>query len=283
VAVAVSSWPLDFRADDHALLATARAGVWPLEPAHLSLPRDALFHLCARADAGAWLPRAVALVAHLVAALALLPRVARRLVGDAGPGRVAGLIALALPATLDPLLWPCASAYALLEALLLAVAWTHLAWLDEAAPRLRAASLVATGAALLTWELGVVAPLVPLALSWSRRRPLRDALPHALLALPWLGLKLALGSTATLAASAPLRVAGNVAFAPLLLLSPAPLERDLLVSPAGVALALVALGVLAWSARRAPPRVGLALAALAFAPLLPALAGPGPESRYLLP
>lgn len=286
VAAAASTWGLDWASDDWVLLAAGRAGAWPLEAAHLSLPRDLLL-IVADAGPGPWLVRAVALLAHALAALWLLPRVAIGLAGPeaAGPGRAAGLVALALPATLDPLVWPCTAGYALLEACLLALAWAHLAWVTGGGGWRRGASLGATTAALLTWELAVVAPLVVGALSWGRGRgpgrAVRDAAPHLALVAAWAAAKVALGSTDMLDLRDPARVAGNVAFTPLLLLSPWPLERGLLVSAGGVALALAALAVVALAARRVGPP-GAALLALVWAPLLPVLAGPGPESRYLL-
>lgn len=286
VAAAASTWGLDWASDDWVLLAAGRAGAWPLEAAHLSLPRDLLL-IVADAGPGPWLVRAAALLAHALATLWLLPRVAIGLAGPeaAGPGRAAGLVALALPATLDPLVWPCTAGYALLEACLLALAWAHLAWVTDRGGWRRAASLAATAAALLTWELAVVAPLVVGTLSWGRGRgpgrAARDAAPHLALVAAWAAAKVALGSTDLLDLREPVRVAGNVAFTPLLLLSPWPLARGLLGSVGGAALALAALAVVALAARRVG-RPGAALLTLVWAPLLPVLAGPGPESRYLL-
>ncbi|MCO5167779.1 MAG: hypothetical protein M9894_15635 [Planctomycetes bacterium] len=286
VAAAASTWGLDWLSDDWVLLAAGQAGAWPLEPAHVSVPRDLLL-LLADAGPGPWLVRAVALLAHLAAALWLLPRVAVGLAGPeaAGPGRAAGLGVLALPATLDPLVWPCTAGYALLEASLLALALAHLAWVARGGGRLRAASLAATTAALLTWDFAATAPALVAALSWGRGRApgeaARDAAPHVALVAAWALLKLALGSTEVPDLRDPARVAGNVAFTPLLLLAPWPLERGLLLSAAGGALALVALGAAALAARRAG-RPGAALLALVWLPLTPVLAGPGPESRYLL-
>lgn len=282
---ATSTWPLDWRADDVLLLASAREGGLPLERAHLSAPRDLVLLACARLDVGPWLPRALALAAHLAAGLLLVPRLARRLGLDAWTGRAAGLFILALPATFEPLAWPCTCAYPLLECSLLGLACAHLAALDGVA-RARAASVGATLVALLTWELGASAPLVVLALSWARGRTPREAAadvaPHLALVLAWAAVKLALGSVALPLARDPVRVAGNVAFTPLLLLSPLPLRRELLTSLPGALLAVGALALLALAARRAGDRAGRALAALPWVPLLPLLAGPGPESRNLL-
>ncbi len=76
-------------------------------------------------------------------------------------------------------------AYRILELTLVTLAYAHGHWLRDAGRSWRVASLLATAAALLTWDLGVIAPVVVTVLSWLQARGmsrvLRDVAPHALL------------------------------------------------------------------------------------------------------
>lgn len=280
---AVSCWGVGWLQDDWRLLARARAHSWVLpEPNHLSLPQGLLWWLGDRT--GSPLPaRLAALAAHLLSYLVLLPAVARAL----RPGlsvavaRQVGLLGLCAWVALDPLIWACTAAYALTLPWLLLAIWLHLRG-ARPTDRQRLASLGCLAAALLTWELAVVGPpllaLASLARGDRPRAALRGALPAAALLLPYLGLKLLLGSTETLAPRGPLRLAMNLGATPLLLASPLPWPRGPLLGPLGLAAAALAwVGVLALGRQR---QRGWSLA-LGLAPLLPVLTGPGPEARYL--
>jgi hypothetical protein len=121
-------------------------------------------------------------------------------------------------------------------------------------------------------------------LSWFRarrvRQGLRDVVPHALLVIPWVALKIALGSTEPLPVGGPVRLFGHLVAAPLLALSPWPLDRELLTAWPGIVMAGLVLALVLAAARRVG-RPGAALLLLALAPLTPVLVGPGPEARYL--
>jgi len=286
VAAAASVGGNGWLSDDHLLLARAGgdAGLL-LEARHLSLPRRALW-AAAAAGAPPWTFRAVALVAHLLSGLVLVPALAAGLAPAWGPRarRAAGLLFLALPVSLAPLVWPATLAYPLLVPLLLAAAVAHLRWVEGGDRRWRAAALGACATALLTWEQGVAGPPLLALASWSRgrspRRALADALPALALLLPYVGLKLALGSTEALAPRGPLRALANAAAVPLLQLAPVPLPRAVLLSAAGPALGLAAAAALLGAAWRLG-RLGAALLLMGALVLGPVLPGPGPAPRYL--
>jgi hypothetical protein len=286
VVAVISCWKVGWLSDDWEMLAHVRAGALFEEARHVSLPRRLLWWGAVQ-GAGPWLFRLVGLGCHLVATLGVLPRVAGLMFPVWAPwtGYVAGLVVLGLPVALEPLVWASAVAYPILELELLAVAYAHLRWLRDGGRAWRVGSLLATAAALLTWELGVAAPLVVAAVSGLRARKisrgLRDVAPHALLVVPWFAFKLGLGSTDTLIWRGSVRLFGHLMTAPLLALSPWHVDRDLLTAWPGMVLAGAVLALVlaaAWSLGRP----GAALLLLAWATLAPVLVGPGPEARYLL-
>jgi hypothetical protein len=286
VSAVLSCWNVGWLSDDWVLVLRTQIGSFFEESRHASLPRRALWWATAQ-GAGPWLFRLVGLGCHVTASLGVLPRVAALLFPGWAQrtGRLAGLVLLALPVTLEPLVWAAAVSYPILELELLVVAYAHLRWLRDGAWAWRVVSWAATAAALLTWELGVAAPLVVAILSvlvaGRRRRAVGDVAPHALMVLSWLVWKVGVGSTETLAWGGPRRVLEQVVSLPLLTLSPWPLDRHLLTAWPGAVLACAALVLVVLAAWRAGRR-GVALLLLAWGVLVPVLAGPGPEARYLL-
>jgi hypothetical protein len=286
VVALLSCWNVGWLSDDWVLLDGVQHGAFLEELRHVTVPRRALWWASMH-GAGPWLFRLVAIGCHVAASLVVLPRLGR-LFFPAWPiatGYVAGLGLLGLPVAFDAMVWPATVAYPILELELLAVAYAHLRWLRGGGRAWRVGSVLATAAALGTWELGISAPLVVAVLSVLTaargRRAIRDVAPHALLLGPWLVLKLGLSSTARLEWLGVTRLVGHVLAAPLLALSPWPLNYRFLTSPAGAVLA-VAVFVLALAAAWRVSREGTALLTLAVAVLLPVLPGPGPEARYLM-
>ena len=286
VVALLSCWNVGWLSDDWVLLAGAQQGGFLEELRHISIPRRALWWASMH-GAGPWLFRLVAIGCHVAASLVVLPRLGR-LLFPAWPVAIsylAGLGLLASPVAFDAVVWPATAAYSMLELALLAVAYAHLRWLRGGGRAWRIGSVLATAAALVTWDLAISAPLVVAVLSVLTaargRRAVRDVAPHALLLVPWIVLKLSLSSTATLEWLGFTRVFGHVLAAPLLTLSPWPLNYRFLSAPAGAVLA-VAVFVLALVAAWRISRNGAALLLLAAAVLLPVLPGPGPEARYLL-
>jgi hypothetical protein len=286
VVALLSCWNVGWLSDDWVLLDGAQHGTFLEELRHVTVPRRALWWASMH-GAGPWLFRLVAIGCHVAASVVVLPRLGR-LFFPAWPiatGYLAGLGLLGLPVAFDAMVWPATVAYPILELELLAVAYAHLRWLRGGGRAWRVGSVLATAAALGTWELGISAPLVVAVLSVLTaargRRAIRDVAPHALLLGPWLVLKLGLSSTARLEWLGVTRLVGHVLAAPLLALSPWPLNYRFLTSPAGAVLA-VAVFVLALAAAWRVSREGTALLTLAVAVLLPVLPGPGPEARYLM-
>ena len=272
--------------DDWCLLASAHTGAWQLEAHHLSFPRRLLFALVINTNAGPELVRAVAGLCLLVANLVLFPGVVCRLYPDWSRLRAhsVGLATLVLSTSLEATIWPAICAYPMLLCCLHAIARYHLDWLRTQESRWRVASILATCAAMCTWELGVGAIPLVVALSFGQGRPLRrigwDLVPHALIAVGYVAVKLIIGSS-----DVPLRdlvrILGNTTYTPLLQLSPLPLTHGFLTSVGGAASALAAL-IIVGAAAFSLGRRGWALLAIPFALLAPVLLGPGPAQRYLL-
>lgn len=286
VLAVLSCWNVGWLSEDWVMLERTRSErAFFEELRHISLPRRALWWAAAH-GAGPWLFRLVGVGCHLVASLVVLPRVAALLFPASAhwTGYLAGLVLLALPVTIDPLVWASTVAYPILELVLLLVAYAHLRWLRDGDQAWRAGSWLATAAALLTWELGVAAPLVVTVLSVllarQARRLLGDVAPHVFLVALWFALKLWLGSTEALDWRGPSWVLGHVLTVPLLVLSPWPLGRHLLTAWPGVLLAVTVFALVLAAAWRLG-RVGIALLLLTWGVLGPVLAG-GPEARYLL-
>jgi hypothetical protein len=285
VLAALSCWHVGWLSDDWVFLRGAEQGALLEEARHVSVPRRALWWAVSL-GAGPWIFRLAGLACHLGVGLVLVPRLAGLLFpGWSLATRVlAGLVLLALPVTIEGLVWPAAVAYPILELALVVTAYAHLRWLRDGASAWRAGSVLGTAAALATWEIGVTAPLVVLILSlFARRgrRVLRDVAPHAALLVPWLAMKLALGSTGTLGWRGPVRMVGHVVATPLLALSPWPLDHVLLMTWPARALTAVVFGLAVAAAWRLG-RTGITLLFLAWGVLTPVLLAPGPEARYLL-
>jgi hypothetical protein len=286
VVALLSCWNVGWLSDDWVLLDGVQHGAFLEELRHVTVPRRALWWASMH-GAGPWLFRLVAIGCHVAASLVVLPRLGRLLfpAWPVATSYLAGLGLLALPVGFDAIVWPATAAYSMLELELLAVAYAHLRWLRGGGRAWRVGSVLATAAALVTWEIAISAPLIVAVLSVLTakrgRRAVRDVAPHALLLGPWLVLKLGLSSTATLEWLGVKRVVGHVLAAPLLALSPWPLNYRFLMSSTGVVLA-IAVFVLALAAAWRLSRDGAAMLILAVAVLLPVLPGPGPEGRYLL-
>ena len=286
VVALLSCWTVGWISDDWILLEGARHGGFLDELRHISIPRRALWSASMH-GAGPWLFRLVAIGCHVAASLVVLPRLGRLLfpAWSVATSYLAGLGLLVLPVAFDAVVWPATAAYSMLELELLALAYAHLQWLRGGGSAWRVGSVLITAAALATWEFAITAPLVVVVLSVLTaargRRAVRDVAPHALLLAPWLILKLGFSSRATLEWLGITRVAGHLLAAPLLTLSPWPLNYRLMMSSAGAILA-AAVFVLALAAAWRVSQNGTALLMLAAAALLPVLPGPGPEARYLL-
>ena len=285
VLAVASCWTVGWLSDDWVMLARAQAGALFEEARHLALPRRLLWWAAAH-GVGPWPFRLVGLGAHLVATLVLLPRIGALMFPAAPPAMVviAALAVLTSPVAFESLVWPSAVSYPILELELLVVAYAHLRWLRDGGRGWRAGSVLATAAALSTWELGVAAPLVVLILSIlaaRQARVVRDVAPHLLLLLLWLALKVAFGSVEALEWGEPMRLFGHPLSVPLLLLSPWPIERRWLTVWPGSLLVLVGLA-LALAAAWRLGRTGVGLLCLTWGVLLPVFTGPGPEGRYLI-
>jgi len=284
--VMFSCWDLRWMSDDWSLLMSASESGWQLESRHVSLPRRLIFGISARADVGPWLPRVVAWSCLLVANLVLLPAIVRLLYPGWSRIRAlsVGLGTLTLSTHIEVGIWPASCAYPVLLLWLHLLAWCHLRWLHARTPRWRVGSVLATCAGICTWELGIGAAPLVVALSVVRgrsvRRSLSDCIPHAAVVACYLALKLLVDSD-DFPLSGPVRILGNAAYLPLLQLTPLPLTHGFLTSPGGAACALIVLVAVGLSAASMGRR-GLALLAIPYLLLLPVLVGPGPAQRYLL-
>jgi len=282
----VSCWDLRWMSDDWALLTSARESGWQLESRHVSLPRRLLFGIAARADVGPWLLRVVAWSCLFVANLVLLPAVVRLLYPGWSRIRAlsVGLATLTLSTHIEVGIWPASCAYPMLLLWFHLLAWCHLRWLHARTLRWRVGSVLATCAGVCTWELGIGAAPLILAISVGQgrsvRRGLCDCTPHAAVIACYLALKLLIHSD-HFALSSPVRILGNAAYLPLLQLTPLPPTHGFLISPGGAATALIVLVAVGLSAASLGRR-GLALLAIPYFLLLPVLMGPGPAQRYLL-